>query len=65
MKISRINPFNNEMRTKDFDITLEQMNAYNNGHHVQVAFPHLSADDREFIISGITGEEFNELFNDA
>ncbi|WP_396189902.1 hypothetical protein [Flavobacterium sp.] len=30
---------------------------------MQDAFPHLSADDREFIMTGITAEEWNELFN--
>jgi hypothetical protein len=35
---------------------------YNKGEiYVQDAFPHLSSDDREFIISGCTAEEFARL----
>ena len=32
--------------------------------YVQQAFPHLTAAEREFIISGTTSEEFDELFGD-
>ncbi len=34
------------------------------GMHVQHAFPQLSADDREFIMSGITKEEWEETFKE-
>lgn len=30
---------------------------------IQNTFPHLSADDREFLISGITPEEWDQTFN--
>jgi hypothetical protein len=30
--------------------------------HVQYQFPFLSADDREFLMTGITPEEWNETF---
>ncbi|AWY06140.1 hypothetical protein PBI_SUZY_35 [Gordonia phage Suzy] len=30
--------------------------------HIQVAFPELSADDREFILTGITPEEWESAF---
>ena len=29
---------------------------------VQEAFPHLSADEREFLITGLSGEEWDETF---
>lgn len=32
--------------------------------YVQEAFPHLTAAEREFILSGTTSEEFHELFGD-
>jgi hypothetical protein len=31
---------------------------------IQDAFPHLSADQREFMMTGITPEEWNEAFGD-
>lgn len=33
-----------------------------NGMYIQVAFDYLSADQREFIMTGITPEEWEELF---
>lgn len=34
------------------------------GKYIQDAFPTLSADDREFLMTGITPEEWDELFGD-
>ena len=48
----------------ELDITQEQLNDFTNGRTglVQEAFPHLSVDEREFIISGIHPIEWHELF---
>jgi hypothetical protein len=35
---------------------------YNNGAYIQAAFPKLSADDREFLISGTSPEGWDQLF---
>jgi len=43
-------------------VDADKLRAYGRGEmFVQDAFPHLSADDREFIISGCTAEEFERL----
>ena len=34
------------------------------GKHIQEVFPELSPDDREFLISGITPEEWTEAFGE-
>jgi hypothetical protein len=34
--------------------------AYENGALIQVAFPHLDADQREFLKSGITPQEWDQ-----
>ena len=49
-------------RTRELDITPQQAANYINGALLQDAFPNLSADDREFIISGITPEEWDAAF---
>lgn len=41
-----------------------QFTLWNSGTPIQVAFPHLTADEREFILSGITKEEWKELFGE-
>ena len=40
------------------------MAAFQRGALVQDAFPHLSPDEREFIITGITKEEWDDTFRD-
>jgi hypothetical protein len=42
----------------DIDVTDEQMVAWRSGELIQKAMPHLSDDDREFIMTGITPEEW-------
>ena len=50
----------------ELDITQEQLNDFTNGRTglIQEAFPHLSVDEREFIISGIHPVEWRELFGE-
>lgn len=60
--IVRTSTMTGTKRTKTFMVDPEQLLRYNRGEiFVQDAFPHLSADDREFIISGCTEEEFERL----
>jgi hypothetical protein len=41
-----------------------QFTLWNSGALIQEAFPELTADEREFILSGITKEEWKELFGE-
>ena len=51
-------------RTKDLPITQEQYNAWESGVYAQDAFTNLNAEDREFIISGNTNEDWDKMFAD-
>ena len=62
MLITRRSMLTGEHRTIKLDITPEQLEAYENGGLVQHVFPHLSVDEREFFISGITPEEWDAAF---
>lgn len=62
MIITRKSPLTGITRTKEIDVTIEQIFAWEEGELIQDAMPHLSADDREFIKTGIGGEEFDQLF---
>ena len=62
MKITRRSPFSGIVTTLDLPVTEAQLIAYNNGALIQVAFPNLSADDREFIMTGITAAEWEATF---
>ena len=49
-------------RTLDLDVTLEEYAAWRAGELIQNAMPRLNADEREFIKTGITAEEWEEIF---
>ncbi len=64
MTVSRVSSISGETNTKELDITEEQMTNYLGGMHIQRAFPHLPAEDREFILTGITAEEWDSVFKE-
>jgi len=51
-------------RTRHLDITREQELRIQAGEHVQDVAPHLSADDREFLMTGITADEWEQMFGE-
>lgn len=65
MQVTRTSPFTGKTRTLDLDITDIQVARYDNGWLLQDAFPNLSADEREFYKTGITGEEWDQMFGGA
>jgi len=58
MKITRKSILSGVESTLDLDVTNEQLETHRNGAFAQDVFPHLSRSDREFIISGITPDEW-------
>lgn len=62
MLITRFSMLTGRMSSQDLDVTQEQLDDYYlRDRLLQEAFPHLSADHREFIRTGITPEEW-EIF---
>jgi hypothetical protein len=59
MIIVRTSPLNGKTREIDLPITLEQLQRWQNGEFIQNVMPHLSADEREYVISGLTKEDFD------
>ena len=64
MKITRTSMFTGIERTLDLNFTAEQLAEWKNGALIQDAMPNLSAADREFIMTGVTDEEWSEEFGD-
>lgn len=64
MLVTRTSIITGVTRTLDLPVTEEQLTAHKSGTHAQNAFPDLPADLREFIISGVTPEEWDKLFED-
>ena len=50
--------------TMELNVTQEQLTAWESGVNIQVAMPQLDADEREFIKTGVTPTEWNELFGE-
>jgi len=65
MKIERKSPFTGAIRFMDIDVTQEQLDKFNSGEGlIQDIMPDISANEREFILSGITPREWDELFGE-
>jgi hypothetical protein len=64
MRILRTSPVSGKTRILDIDISQEQLTAWEQGELIQRAAPHLSEDDREFIITGITSDEWDSIFSE-
>lgn len=64
MKITKRSMITGKVRTREIDITPEQITNWKDGMLIQHAFPNLSNNDREFIMTGITEEEWNETMSE-
>jgi hypothetical protein len=65
--IVRTSPITGKQNTREIPISVETyalgMQAWKKGALIQNAFPTLSPADREFILSGITPEEWDNMFS--
>lgn len=63
MIIKRTSEVSGITREFDLPVTIEQMGRFESGMEtIQDVFPHLTADEREFIKSGVTAEEWDNMF---
>lgn len=62
MLITRTSMFTGKTTTLDIPVTQEQLDNWNKGMMIQNAMPNLTADEREFIKTGVTKEEWDETF---
>jgi hypothetical protein len=63
MIIKRTSEFSGITREVNLPVTVEQMGRFESGlETLQDIFPHLNVDDREFIKTGITAEEWDQMF---
>jgi len=63
-ELTRRSPFSGETNTLRFKATRENFENWKKGQLIQVAFGHLDADTREFILTGITAKEWKETFSE-
>lgn len=52
------------VRELEIPVTPEQLQSWKDGMLIQNAMPHLTIEQREFIMTGITQEEWDAVFKD-
>lgn len=67
MQLTKRSALSGKLHTREIAVTPEQLADYYEGNlgNIQKAFPLLHPDDREFIKTGITPEEWAEAFSDS
>lgn len=61
MRFVRRSPLTNKINVREIDVTPDEWFLYLSGALVQDAMPNVSADDREFILNGMTVEDSARL----
>ena len=64
MTITKTSSFSGNTNTMDIDVTEGQIEAWKGGELIQRAMPNLTPDEREFIKTGITAEEWENTFGE-
>ena len=62
MKITRTSRLTGTERTREMNLTPEQLTAWEQGELIQNVAPHLTDAEREFVMTGITAEEWTAVF---
>lgn len=64
MLITKVSMFSGVAHTLDIPVTQEQLDDWRGGTLIQNAMPNLSPDDREFLMTGMTPDEWEEMMGD-
>ena len=65
MQVTKVSPLTQRENTLDLDITQGQVDQWQGGTLIQDVMPHLSLDEREFLISGTLPGEFEKMFGEV
>lgn len=62
MLIERKSPLTGETNSMEIDVTWDEIEKWRSGTMIQVAMPNLTPDEREFIMTGYTAEDWAKMF---
>ena len=62
--ITRRSPLSGRTNSLNLDLSEGALQAWQDGMLIQDAMPNLSADEREFVMTGITPYEWDNMFED-
>ena len=67
VRLTKVSKISGKKNSILLDVTQKQLSDFYLGKLglIQEAFPNLTPSEREFILSGSTAEEWNELFKDS
>lgn len=61
MLITKTSMLSGETRSLDLNVNQDQIDLWEGGMVIQNAMPNLSIDEREFIMTGVTAEEWETM----
>ena len=64
MKITMTSPMTGKPNTREINVTAEQLLLWRRGALIQSVMPHISPQDREFIMTGSTPEDWSQMFSE-
>lgn len=62
MKITRMSPMTGKKNSMEIEVTQAQLDMWKGGVLIQDAMPNLTPDEREFIMTGTTAEDWDAMF---
>ena len=62
IQVTRRSQITGKLHTRNVNVMQEEIDKWEAGALIQDAMPNVSADDREFLMTGITPEEWEEIF---
>ena len=62
MKIKRTSPLTGQVNVREINVTESQLFLWENGALIQDVMPNVSSEDREFIKTGFTPEDWETMF---
>ena len=61
MLITKTSMLSGNTSSMDIDVSQDQIDLWQGGSLIQNVMPNLSADEREFIMTGVTPEEWDSI----
>lgn len=64
MKITKKSLYTNKKHTMDIDVTEEQYQCWLEGGDIDECMPNLSYEERQFLLTGASPDELDDVYND-
>jgi len=62
MKVTKQSKLSGRVHSMELDVTDVELKRWHEGEYIQHVFPNLNSNEREFLITGITADEWDAAF---